>query len=42
MLIKLMRNEGYTLKEIREMDAYEVMLNLGFILYDNEEVNDDG
>lgn len=34
--MKIMRNAGYTLKEIFAMDAYEMMINLGCSLYDND------
>ena len=39
--MKFMRNAGYTLREIMEMDAYEVMISLGFILYDNEIIDEE-
>lgn len=36
MLIKALQNAGFSLKEIREMDAYEMMINLGGLMYDND------
>ena len=35
-MVKIMRNAGYSLRDIFAMDAYEMMINLGFSLFDSD------
>ncbi len=36
MIIKALRGCGYKLREIMEMDDYEIMIELGMAMYENE------